>query len=112
DQQIKISAEYLLQRLYYSFDVGGHTSAWVMQGALGADYLLAVAGDYIQSLELDVYYSYAPNKRLSGFDGSSTHNFITTQFINNRGIAGSNAWGISPGVNFNLWTGAIAGFDL
>lgn len=110
-QRIKFSGEYLTQKLNFSF-LSQHTQQWVQQGAIGADYNLDFDNMYVRSFDLAAYLSHAPNKSLSAALGSTNFNFVTTNWINHRRIAGSNAGGASTGLDFSFWMDSLIGFDL
>lgn len=86
--RLKVSGEYLTQRLTYDF-ASGKTHQWVQQGAVGAHYQHLLDCQALKALDLKGYYSYAPSKNLS--------NRTCDDYIIERRIAGSNAWGVSFG---------------
>jgi hypothetical protein len=96
-QRLKITAEYLAQKITYNFFVGD-SQQWVNQGALGAQYEYAFL-DYPMQPQLDLtgYYSHAPSKSLNTTTGR---------------IAGSKAGGLAPGISIHPWLGGKAGVDL
>lgn len=110
-QRIKFSGEYLYQKMNFSF-ITEHNSRWVQQGAIGAEYVLDFGNTYVRAFELSGFLSHAPSKNLSAVLGSTTANFITTNWINHRRIAGSNAGGASGGLDFSFWMDSLIGFDL
>lgn len=111
-QRLKVTAEYLYQRIYYPF-FSGNKDRWVNQGAIGGDYQYDLLG-YIgyPQFNLMAFYSNAPEKNLGTITGTFVSLLgVTTPFIDHRRIAGSNAAGISPGIRINPWCGARMGLD-
>lgn len=86
--RLKVSGEYLTQRLSYVFN-SGKTHKWVQQGAVGLDYQHLLDYQVLKALDLKGYYSYAPSRNLSSRECGN----YTIQ----RRIAGSNAWGVNFG---------------
>jgi|GEM_PF-1115709 len=109
-QRLKATAEFLREKLTYSFYTG-RVNEWMNQGALGLayEYDFHDAIPYDTKLSLSGYVAHAPSKTLS------TQNVT---FINSMGasqsetvarrIAGSNAAGVSPGVTIVPWEGTSA----
>ena len=96
-QRLKVTGEYLVQKLNYSF-FSGNSEQWVNQGALGAQYEYDFLEHSLKpQFDLTGYYSHAPNKTLNVTMGR---------------IAGSNAGGLAPGVSIHPWSGATAGVAL
>lgn len=113
NSRIKLSGEYLWQKLTYSFSTGG-TDEWVQQGALGAGYQYNFLDVRLKpSIDLDAYFSQARSKNLSNIYGFSTLSpTVIVPFTEVRRIAGSHARGISPGVSIGPWWGSRIGVAL
>ena len=109
NQRLKLSAEYLWQKLNYSF-FAGNTQQWVKQGALGVDYQYDLGFTYNPQFDLRSYLAYAPNKSLHSLSGTFINNAGVSQaFMDNRQIAGSSAFGLSPGITIEPWIGTKVG---
>jgi len=106
NQWLKISGEYLWQKITYAF-FSGNTDKWVDQGALGAGYQYDFLNySYQPQFGLNAYVSHAPNKSLSTVTGKFTNaQGSLVPFTDIRRIAGSNAAGIAPGVAIAPWQG-------
>jgi len=113
DQRLKITGEYLGQKINYNFFVGD-TQQWVSQAAIGAYYEYDVLGyAFKPQLDLSGYYSHAPSKNLNTVSGTLINSEgVLQNFVDMRRIAGSNAGGVAPGVTIQPWQGAKAGIDL
>jgi len=110
--RFKISGEYLFQNITYAF-FSGTQRRWVEQGALGADYQHDINVILSPQLDLSGYFSHAPNKSLSTITGTYVNSAgISTDFIDARRIAGSNAGGAAAGIAIHPWTGAKVGVKL
>lgn len=110
-QRLKFTAEYLWQDITYSF-LAGNNKSWVDQGAIGADYQYDFGQYYDVTLDISAYASHAPSQTLNTVSRTYVRNGIVNSFTNSRRIAGSNAAGISPGLDFVFWEGGNAGIDL
>lgn len=110
-QRIKLSGEYLYQKMNFAF-LTQHNLQWIQQGALGADYVVDFTTLLLRSFEINAYVAHAPSKSLGSVTGSTTANFITNNWINHRRIAGSNAGGASTGLDFSFWRDSVVGFAL
>jgi len=113
NQGLKVSAEYLLQKITYAF-FSGNAGRWMAQGAVGAGYQYDILNaSYNPQLDLAAYYSRAPSKTLSTVMGTFIDaDHVTQNFVDARRIAGSKAAGISPGITVQPWAGTVAGVDL
>lgn len=112
EQRLKVSGEWLWQRINYSF-YSGDTEQWVNQGAVGARYEYDFAG-YMWYPQFDIngYYSHADSKNLSTVNGTFIMpNGLPNSFSDARRIAGSNAGGGSPGLSIAPWWGGRIGVD-
>lgn len=105
-QRIKVSGEYLWQKITYAF-FSGNDDVWVNQGAVGAAYEYLFS-DLALKPQFDIsgYYSHAPNKT----DGTVTGTYVTaagvtSPFTDHRRVAGSDAGGVAPGVSVQAWMG-------
>lgn len=117
DQRAKISAEYLLQDLKYSFYTGTRDE-WVSQTAVGGryEYLLSPEDIFQPQINIGGYASYSPNKSLSTIIDSYLSpiggNVI---FVDERKIVGAVAFGFNPGFGVKPWPGGtievIANYD-
>ena len=116
-QRIKLSGEYLWQKLTYSF-IDANKDQWVRQAAIGADYQFDFGYLFNPQFDLSAYYSHAPSKDLGTTNGTVIVNIpimgvtnLTTQpFVYKKRIAGSNAGGFSPGLTFQPWDGTTLTF--
>ena len=112
DHYLKMSADYLLQKITYSF-LTGHANEWVSQIALGGAYQYDIGGANEPQLNMNAFLSYAPSKSLSATFASFTDNTGSLSSIyEQRRIAGSFATGISPGFTVIPWRGARTGVAL
>jgi len=110
NQYLKVSGEYLWQKINYTFFTG-NSKQWVNQGALGAAYEF-VSDNLIYSPAFDLsgYMAYAANKNLSNVIVSAPGSASSiTNIIYNRRIAGSKAFGFGPGVSIVPWYGSKVG---
>lgn len=90
DDKIKVSSEYLVQKLGYNFS-DGKAERWVRQFAAGAAYLHKICNPYFSGFEFSGYYSYSPSHQLR------------TTTCSNRHIAGANAYGCSLQAIITPW---------
>ncbi len=115
DQKLKLSAEYLLQAISYSY-FSGDTRQWVQQGDISADYRYALGEyTYLYNPQIDVkaFVSHAPGKSLRVDTGSFVNKSgVLTAFADDKRIAGSTAEGISPGFILSPWDGGNVGVYL
>lgn len=93
--RLKISGEYLAQKLGYHYSTG-RENRWVHQYAAGMEYQHDFCNDYLAGADLGVTYSYAPNRNL----GHKT----CRDFIFYNRIAGSSSYGLSAGVTITPWS--------
>lgn len=108
--RFKLSAEYLWQKINYAF-FSSNAYEWMSQGALGGDYQYLFE-DYLYSpgIDINAYVSRAPSKSLGNQVGAYTNSTgIITSYTDIRHIAGSNAYGASPGVTLKPWDGGSLG---
>ncbi len=112
-QRLKLSLEYLWQRIAYNF-FSGQTNQWVSQGALGGAYEGDLPRDWLwqPALTFSGFISHAPSKSLSNTVGQFLDDGVVTNYTNFRRIAGSNAAGVSPGVSIKPWMGGTIGLNL
>lgn len=112
-QRLKLSADYLWQEISYAF-FSGDTDQWVRQFSISGAYQYDLVGiPYNPQLDIDGYYAYAPSKRLSTKVGTYTNAFgLPTSFVDYRHIAGSDAWGLAPGISITPWIGGRVGIEL
>lgn len=113
NQRIKFSAEYLWQRYSFAF-FSGNTTEWVNQGAVGGAYRYDFLGIMFNpAVDVDAYYSHANNQTLNPRTQTFVNSLgITELFTEYRRIAGSNAFGINPGVSMVPWCGSRVGLQL
>jgi hypothetical protein len=108
DQRVKFTVEALSQELKYSF-FSGNDDQWVWQGAIGADYVHDFTWNmwnWQSSFELNAYYSHAPSKDLQPINNLLIHPRHIPFLVDvQRRIAGSNAFGITPGLILGPWVG-------
>lgn len=110
--RVKLSGEYLRQKINYAF-FSGNSKEWVEQAALGANFQHDLGRSYYSAqLEVGAYVSHAPNKNLSTVTGQYIDQGAVVVFSDPRRIAGSNAAGVAPGVSFRPWPTAKTGFAL
>ncbi len=115
NQRIKASAELLRQKLTYSF-FNGTQDVWLNQGAAGLNYQydFREVDPFNTLLDLSGYYSHAPSKSL----GVTTGSYIPAgaaapqPFADYQRIAGSDAFGASPGITIATLDGTRAGAEL
>ena len=113
NHRAKLSAEWLEQKLIYTF-FSGDADQWVNQWAIGVGYQYDFADySYQSTFDLNLDYSHAPSKTLSTVTGvfTNSHGQLRT-FTDQRRIAGSNAGSISPGISFTPWIDGRAGIGL
>lgn len=105
DHHLKFSAEHLRQQITYSF-LTGKTDQWVDQWAGAAEYQYLLPDYYFHSaFDLSAYYSHAVSKRVRSQAGIINVLRRPVTITGARHIAGSNAWGLNPGVAFSGWVG-------
>lgn len=101
--RLKISGEYLQQKLGYNFS-SGNAKRWMHQYAVGAVYRHDFCFSLLNGIELGGYYSFAPGKHLRKNTCSDRSIF--------RHIAGSSGYGFLAGTVFTLWPSSILRVDL
>jgi len=114
NQRIKATAEYLRQRLTYSFFTG-RQDVWMGQAAVGADYQydFRQVMPYNTLLDLSAYYSHVPSHSLGATTGSFVNSLgKTVTYVDRQRVAGSNAAGISPAITIVTIDGTSAGIGL
>lgn len=110
--RLKFSAEYLTQNIQYNFLLN-NSRRWVHQYAVGGQYDYGICADFSCFVNLNAYASYAPSKDLNPVSQFfSLSDGSTTLVTDNRRIAGSNAYGVSPGFDLAVWQGGSAGLAL
>lgn len=112
--RVKISGEYLRQRINYAF-LNGDESRWIGQGAFGAGYQYDIGYTRFKpQFDLNAYVSTAASKILRTKTGSFIDPVtgLPANYELNRRIAGSHAYGVAPGVAFEPWCGSKAGLEL
>ena len=97
-QRVKLSAEYLEERLNYDF-ASGTSGHWDGQSAIGGGYDYLVNNHYLQSAGIAGYFAHANSRDLS--DASFTQN--GQQFTENRRIAGANTGNVHFDIAGHLW---------
>lgn len=104
-QRVKGTAEYLRQKLTYSF-FDGQQDEWVGQAAAGVDYQydFRQVEPFNTLLDLSAYYSHSPSKGL-GVTSTPSGTFY-------KRIAGANAFGVGPGISIATLDGTTAGLAL
>ena len=102
-QRIKLSGEYLAQKLKYDFKAGDNKH-WVSQFAFGGEYQYLLGSSAFQSIDLAAAYSHAFSKKL----GNKHYHDCTLK----RRIAGSNGVLTSLGTTVKLWRCAFLFWDL
>lgn len=105
-QRLKFSGDYLTQKITYAF-FSRNNDSWVQQGSISGAYQYDLAGGSLSpQFDLSAYVSYARDNAL----GTTTGNFVNQSgilqsFVNSKKIAGSLAYGVSPGLGMQLWHG-------
>lgn len=97
-QMIKLSAEYLSQKLGISFK-SGRTHRWVSQGAVGGIYRFVIRNDYVEDVDVGMTYSHAKTKSLKLKMIPEVNDFTY------RAIAGSDAFGLNAATSMYPWSG-------
>lgn len=113
NQYFKVSADYLWQRINYSF-LSGDTDQWVRQSSIGAAYLYTMYDrPWAPQFDISAYYAQATSKDLEDRSGSYISPLgIPVYFTEQRRIAGADAAGIAPGVSIAPWYGGRIGAAL
>lgn len=96
-QRIKLSGEYLTQRLKYDFQ-SGHAKRWVSQVGIGGAYQYHLRHSAFQSVDADIAYAHAFNRRLQ-----KKHLFHHEESMLKRRIAGSDSIFSYLGTTLGLW---------
>lgn len=109
----KVSAEYIAQDLTYAF-FSGNRSEWMNQFAVGADYQYDFSTALKPSIDIQGFYAHVANQNIGITNGTYFCNLCQVQntFSDNRHLAGSNNWGISPGLFVSPRNGTKAGLSL
>lgn len=109
----KATVEYIAQDLTYPF-FAGNRSEWMNQFAVGADYQYDIATTLKPSIDFQAFYAHVANQNVGITSGSYFCNLCLTNnaFVDNRHVAGSNDWGVSPGLFITPWNGTKAGLSL
>jgi len=102
NQRIKISAEYLLQELFYSFDSGSEHH-WSGQAAAGASYQYLLHNRFIKGFDISGFYANAESKTYA--KKFSSEGIL----VNRRRVAGSDSAELTGGVTTTLWPGSYIG---
>lgn len=110
NQYLKVTGEYLWQKITYAF-FAGNTDQWVNQGAIGAAYQYNFLNDRLKpEFDFTGYLAHGPSKTLNTINGKFINNqSILVSFSDMRRIAGSNAGGLSPGIAIQPWRGGKVG---
>ena len=111
--RLKISGEYLWQRINYAY-FSGNSHNWSNQGAVGGEYQYTMNQlRFNPQVGLSAYYANAGSTDQSIVSGTFVNSTgVSTSFTDTQRIAGSNASGISPGLTISPWRGGKAGLDL
>jgi hypothetical protein len=104
NQRIKLSGEYLKDKLKYNFHHDESSRKWVEQWAVGADYEYLVSYGCIDTFNMGGAYSDAQSKHLN--------NVLLNNGRLQRNIAGSHYWDVNIGTSFTPWKGGSINFDL
>jgi hypothetical protein len=112
-QRFKVTAEYLTQRLTYTY-FSGNTEPWTSQGALGLDYGLELVDVYFNPvIGFNAYIAHSPSQQLTPYPGVFvTGSGVSIPIQDVRRIAGTSMSGASPGVTFRFWDTGTVGVDL
>lgn len=97
-QRIKLSGEYLAQKLDYDFS-SGHAKRWVSQVGVGSAYQYVLRHSVFQSIDADLGYAHAFNRHLR--TKHPVHHGRET--IVKRRIAGSDSIFSYLGTTLELW---------
>lgn len=114
NQRIKVSGEYLAQRINYNYWSGNRSNQWMGQGTVGSGYQYDFGNTrFNPQFDLNAYVSTAPSKSFNERTVTVIDPLtdITTITTYNRRIAGSHSYNISPGIAFQPWCGSKAGFE-
>lgn len=87
--RLKVTGEYLTQRLTYHF-TPGKSHKWVRQGAVGGHYQHLLDCYFFKAIDVKGWYSYAPSLSVSSKRCGNA--------LYQRHIAGSNAYSVSGGL--------------
>lgn len=96
-QRVKVTGEYLTQKLRYGFS-SGRSDRWVQQYAVGGAYEYYLGHQWLTNIEGSVFYSHAFNRSLST-------QICSSSFVQ-RHIAGGRDVGCAFGGNFSPWCGS------
>ncbi len=108
-ERLKISAEYLAQQLPYSYFVGDQRR-WIGQAAVGINYQSDLFTEpYRPQLDFSAYGSHSNSSNIGTVSGITTIDDTPTEYTDIRHVAGSNAFGASPGINAEIWSGTRLG---
>lgn len=102
--RLKVSGEYLAQRLRYHFE-NGDSKDWVSQYALGTEYQYLLPSSFFQSIDAGTSYSHAFNRKLG------TKHPEPNQTLKRR-IAGSDGGFGYLGSTVRLWQCAFFSADV
>lgn len=104
--RFKLSFEFLSQALKYSF-ASGSTRRWVNQYAVGGGYQYkfsedSICSNWINSIDLNLSYSYACSRHLKALGCGANDNAASTYIF--RNIAGGQNAHVGLGTTLNLWS--------
>lgn len=104
-QRLKLSAEYLWQKINFNFD-SGNVDQWVGQQAYGATYEYLVSHGLVQDFNFNTTYSKAQSDNLGeqDFDNGTMENF--------RNIAGGTDKSGSAGIDLSPFSSTLLGMQL
>lgn len=96
DHRLKISIEYLTQKLGFAF-ASGRVHRWAAQTAIGCAYHLPLNYEWVDHVDMGMTYSYAFNRKL----GSKLTSGINT--IVHRRLAGASDLNLFASTSLSLW---------
>ena len=112
-QTLKASIEYLSQRIAYPY-FSGNQDQWVTQGSVSASYQYNIDSLPVRTqFSLASYLEHTPSQTLSTDTGTfTTHGGTLSPYSDLKRVAGSTAFGLSPGISFDPWYGTQFGFNV
>lgn len=110
DHRFKFTAEYFAQNLAYPFFAGNY-SEWMNQFTVGGDYQYDFDAYLKPQVDIQAFYGHVANQNigiLNGLFQCATCD-APVPFADNQHVAGSNAYGVSPGLFITPWQGTKIG---
>ena len=105
-QQIKVSGEYLWQRINYPF-ASHNSNQWFGQAAGAFDYQYLINYPFNPTFDLTAFISHTTTKTLDTVGGRIFRHGVAVPYLAARRVAGAPAAvGASSGLEFDIWCGA------